>query len=259
MNTTAWPGRLDRRAIQPGSGGFYLSRKPLMAKYRRIAIRIWGDEKFRTLSKPGPNAQTLWLYLLTGEHTLSVPGLSCAGEQALAEAIGWPISAFRRCFSEIAAKEMAEADWNNRVLWLPNAVHYNPPESVNVIKAWVKSLDAIPECPLKQKGIAKILVYLEVMTSDKSEAFFEAFHEGIKEDKEKAFPLQKQKQKQKQNNPSYPPGGRWPSRYNPDPRLYTCVGPGCKKPADEIFPDGSGGWYGLCRGCMPKCRKADAE
>jgi len=36
---------------------------------------LWADEKFGELSALAPSGQALWLYLLTGPHTASIPGL----------------------------------------------------------------------------------------------------------------------------------------------------------------------------------------
>jgi hypothetical protein len=76
------------------AGGF-------MARYRKIAVRMWIDDKFRRLSAPFPCAQVLWTYLLSGPHTTNVPGLFAAGESALAEALGWPLDfheSFRKAY-----------------------------------------------------------------------------------------------------------------------------------------------------------------
>lgn len=53
--------------------------------YRIMHMSTWGDRRFRGLSKPGPNAQDVYLRLLLGPETMPVPGLICAGAQALAE------------------------------------------------------------------------------------------------------------------------------------------------------------------------------
>jgi hypothetical protein len=44
---------------------------------------------------------------------------------------------------------MAEADWQAGVVWIPNAIKCNPPQSPNVITAW----PLIPECDLKTKAL----------------------------------------------------------------------------------------------------------
>jgi hypothetical protein len=130
-----------------------------------------GDEKFRKLSKPQPNGQSLWLYLITGPHTTAVPGLFSIGEAALAEALGWGLRDFRRCWSELAVLEMAEADWDARVVWLRRAPEHNPPESPNVVKAWRKVLPDIPECDLKAKAVGNLKAFLEGFDKGFREAF----------------------------------------------------------------------------------------
>jgi hypothetical protein len=123
-----------------------------MARYRTVDVRIWGDRKFRTLSPPQPNAQTLWIYLLTGEHTGPLPGLSRVGEHGLAEQLRWSLKALRRCWDEIAGQDMAAADWDSRVVWVKNRINYAEPENPNVIKSWRAAWDEIPECALKAEA-----------------------------------------------------------------------------------------------------------
>jgi hypothetical protein len=124
-----------------------------MARYRKLDVRMWADEKFRKLSAPRPNAQSLWVYLLAGPHTTSLPGLSSIGEAALAEALGWPLPAFRRCFRELADLGMVRADWNARVVWVPNAIRYNPPPNYKVVVGWKVHWEEIPECGLKAEAL----------------------------------------------------------------------------------------------------------
>ena len=145
-------------------------------RYRKVSTRVWGDDKFQALSGPDPNAQTLWFYLVFGQHTGVIPGLSVAGEASLAEALRWPLKDFRAKFSEITDQGMAVADWTQRVVWLPNAVYYNEPESPNVAKGWVKSLDEIPDCDLKMMAIGQIRGFLKGMP----EGFLEGFEEALR-------------------------------------------------------------------------------
>lgn len=175
-------------------------------RYRKISTRIWGDEKFCKLSKPKPNAQTLWFYLLTGPHTNVLPGLFTAGEAGLAEALKWPLGEFRRCFTELQDASMALADWEARVVWLPKAVHHNAPESPNVVKSWKTALDEIPECRLKRvaaQGFKDFLEALpEVLGEGKGKSFLKALGEGWpalrKTDLDHPSPNQEQEQEQEQ-------------------------------------------------------------
>jgi len=148
-----------------------------MARYRKIDPRIWGDEKFRTLSRPQPNAQTLWLYLLTGSHTNSCPGIFNIGEMALAENLGWSLEGLRKAFKEVLGKGLAKADFEARVIIIPNALKYDHPESPNVVKYWGKMFDEVPECALKNEYYLLLKAFMEAF----GEAFGEAFKEGFRE------------------------------------------------------------------------------
>jgi hypothetical protein len=144
-----------------------------VSRYRKVEVKTYGDEKFRRLSPIPPCGQGLWLYLITGPHTISIPGLFRAGRAALAEELGWPQEAFDKAFAEVFEQGMAKADWSNRVVWIPNAVKHNKPASPNVITSWAAELELIPECDLKteaMQGIAEALLSL-------NPAFSEAFAE----------------------------------------------------------------------------------
>ena len=121
--------------------------------YRKIAVRMWGDGKFcRSLSPMAPSGQALWLYLLTGEHTGIIPGLFSRGKAAIAESLGWDLEDFERCFREIETAGMASADWQARLVWIPNAVKYNRPDNPNVVTAWGRAFQMLPECSLRDRA-----------------------------------------------------------------------------------------------------------
>ncbi len=66
-----------------------------MSRYSKIETRMWNDAKFRALSAPPPCGQFLWVFLITGEHITSIPGLWRVGEAQAAEILGWTIEGFR--------------------------------------------------------------------------------------------------------------------------------------------------------------------
>jgi hypothetical protein len=143
-----------------------------MARYRKIDVRIHDDEKVRRLSQPTPNGKYLFTYLLTCRSTTSIPGLFCAGEAQLAEELGWPLgppidaalagcrtgcrtalpTTFRQAWLEVAGQGLVMADWEARVVWVPNAFKYNRPESPSVVVGWRIPWDEVPECPLKLRA-----------------------------------------------------------------------------------------------------------
>lgn len=163
-----------------------------MARYRKIDTRMWGDSKFRELSSPGPSAKYLWVFLLTGPHTTNLPGLFRAGEMSLAEELGWSAEGFRKGFAELCAKGLAKADWKARVVWVPNAIRYNPPDNPNVVRSWRDSWDEVPECPLKAEAYKALKTFTETL----GEGFGKAFREGC------AHGLANQEQEQEQDKTS---------------------------------------------------------
>lgn len=161
-----------------------------MARYRKIDTRMWGDSKFRALSSPAPSAKYLWIFLLTGPHTTNLPGLFRAGERSLAEELGWPLEGFRKGFAELYRQGLVRADWNARVVWIPNAIKYNPPENPNVVKGWRDAWDEVPECALKTEAYER----LKGFTEGFGEGFGKAFREGCA----KGLANQEQEQEQEQ-------------------------------------------------------------
>jgi len=165
--------------------------------YRSVHIRVWLDEKFKKLTAAQPNAQTLWFYLLFGDQTGIVPGLFKAGEASLAEALAWPLEAMREAYSEVMSLGMVRADWKARLVFVPKAVEYNPPASLNVVKSWANAIRDLPECELRTRAIQHIQSALERMQG-KSQAFAEAFAHAISHE----ISLRNQEQKQNQNTNS---------------------------------------------------------
>jgi hypothetical protein len=167
-------------------------------RYRKIEVRTWGDEKFRTLSPMPPSAQGLWLFLLTGPHTGPIPGLFRAGRAALAEELGWEQEAFDKAFEEVFQLGMAKADWRARVVWIPNAIKCNLPQSPNVVISWVGEWHLIPECDLKHEAFETIksVVYAA------GEAFRKAFDKTFQKPSVKTLPNQEQEQEQEESSSS---------------------------------------------------------
>ncbi len=142
-----------------------------MSRYRKIEVKTWADEKFRSLSKIPPSGQGLWFFLLTGPHTGPIPGLFRGGRAGMAEELSWDTEAFDKAFQEVFHKGMAKADFDAKLVWLPKAVIHNKPESPNVVKSWKAEIDLLPECPLKDEALTFIRSHLETL----GEAYLTAF------------------------------------------------------------------------------------
>jgi hypothetical protein len=156
-----------------------------VSRYRNLAIQTWGDKRFTALSAPQPNAQSLFLYLSLGPHTGSLPCAFVQGELALAEAINWPIKAFRSAFAELAAQRLAVADWKSRLVFLPTAIA-KAPESPNVVKAWRSAFAELPDCALKDEIEIFLKDYGKGLQDGLRKAFSEAFGEALPKAKSEA-------------------------------------------------------------------------
>ncbi len=164
---------------------------------------LWGDEKFRSLSQPQPNAQTLWVFLIAGPCTGIIPGVIAVGRLALSEALGWAPEAFDKSFAELENKGMAVADWRARLVFLPNGLAHNPPASPNVVKSWRNSWLELPQCQLKKRIYSTFCAYL-------STSFLETFRQECSRTPLKPCRNQDQEQEQEQDQeqdlPLSPPG-----------------------------------------------------
>ncbi|MFM3319177.1 DNA-binding protein [Klebsiella pneumoniae subsp. ozaenae] len=178
-----------------------------MARYRKIEVQMWGDSKFRALSALPPCGQGLWLYLLTNVNTSPIPGLFRAGRAAIAEELGWSLEDFDKAFQEVFNQGMVKADFISRVVWIPNAIKHNRPESPNVVISWGKEIDLIPECTLKDEAISALYNHMQLIDSESdkpekrsySTAFEKAFGKALLKPFGKAMPNQEQEQEQEQD------------------------------------------------------------
>jgi len=168
--------------------------------YRKVHLRMYADEKFCELSSPPPCGKYLWLYLLTGPHTSAIPGAISTGEMALSEALEWPLKGFRAAFQELLAKGLVEVDWSRRLIFVPNAIKHNPPESPNVVKSWASHWDLLPECELK----AKIYKHLKAFLEGQGDGFGKAFGKAFGKPSAKTKANQEQEQEQEQDKKEAP-------------------------------------------------------
>lgn len=161
-----------------------------MARYRKIDTRIWNDAKFMDLSKDGKLA---FIYLLTHPN-LTALGAMRTSIPGLAAEIQWTLEDFTKAFREAFDKGMLKHDERASFLWVPNFLKYNGPESPNVVKAWAKSFDLLPECSMKTELHQAVKDYVEGLPK----AFMEAYGEAFR----KSMPNQEQEQEQERKNPA---------------------------------------------------------
>jgi hypothetical protein len=157
-----------------------------MSKYRKIDVRIWNDAKFRDLSH---NAKLVFFFLLTHPNMTAL-GAMRSTLSGLAEELDFDLEAFREAFREAFAKGMVKHDGKACLIALPNFIKYNQPESPNVVKAWVNSLDLLPECDLKNEVIS--------LSANALKGYSKAFREALPEAFLKTYPKSMLNQEQEQ-------------------------------------------------------------
>ena len=157
-------------------------------RYSKVSRRIWNSASFRILSQPKPSGAWLFLRVLTAPELNSIPGLFQAWDAGLAKALNWSAKDFDRCFAELTREGLARADWTVGLVWLPNAIAHNEPESPNVVIGWRTYWQELPECLLKLQAQASLMAWFEA----KGEPWVKAFGKAIS----KTMPNQEQEHKQ---------------------------------------------------------------
>lgn len=172
-----------------------------MAIYRKFDPRTWADEKFRERSVA---AQYIFIYLITGPVTTSLPGLIHAGPRTLEEKLGGEKAfkeafgiAFEVAFNELIEKKLIKFNEKATVIRRPKCFRYDKPQSPRVLLGWAKHYDLVPDCDLKREYYRDLQAVCEKMdtesTGNKKETYLARFKEGFGEaslvgDKE-AYPV----------------------------------------------------------------------
>ncbi len=169
-----------------------------MARYRKVDVRMWRDERVRRLTSGGPNGRECWQFLLTNPHTSNIPGLYAAYPETLAAELRWSPKGFLEAFGELFREGLAKADWTAGLVLIPGAIKYNEPENPNVVKGWRATWDELPECPLKAEAYQHLKGYLEGYRKGFAEVFAKACGKGM------ANQEQEQEQEQDKSEPVPP-------------------------------------------------------
>lgn len=172
-----------------------------MAKYRKISTHIWNDEKVRDMSD---SAKFALVFILTHPH-MGPLGAIRANTPGLAHELGWSSRKFAKTFSEITDKGIARYDAKASLIWFPNFLKHNPPESPNVVTSWAGSFEDLPECDLRNDIFSAACAHANARGASFREAFEKAFGmpsrslpdtlpEGFGEPFPKGMPNQEQEQ-----------------------------------------------------------------
>lgn len=176
--------------------------------YRKVSTQVWRDRKFRALSGLPCSGQSLWLVLIAGPVTSTIPGFIDAIPDAIAVAMRWGIEDTIAALDEIIAQGMAEVDAEAGFIWLPAAVRHNPCNGPNQAKTWARAAQFFPECDLLDRAICQLHKDIRSHSDANADAFADAYRDAIghaipdaiPDGVSDAAPIQKQKQKQKEES-----------------------------------------------------------
>lgn len=146
-----------------------------MARYRKVATRIWNDEAFMALSDDG---QLAFLFILTHPQMTSL-GAMRATVPGLAAEKRWPVAKFRRAVDECIDLGMVEFDERASFLSMPQFLKHNQPESANVVKSWPSILDLLPECDSRRRTIERVADLVEGLPVGLKVGLSEAFRKAF--------------------------------------------------------------------------------
>jgi hypothetical protein len=144
-----------------------------MSKYRKVDVKVWNDTKFNSMSERG---KLIFLFLMTHPNLMML-GAMRATVPGLAAEIHIPLEGFQEAFKEVIQKGMAKYDETACLVWLPNFLKYNRPESPNVVRSWAEAYDLLPESALKDVIIQRLKGFIEGLSEAFRKAFAEAFQE----------------------------------------------------------------------------------
>lgn len=100
-----------------------------MATYRQIHTHIWDDPDFEELS---PSAKLLFIYTFSNKHR-NESGLYSLTIKKISFETGLSADEVDASLQELIDKDMLQYDWDNKVIWIRNALKYQTVSEKNII------------------------------------------------------------------------------------------------------------------------------
>jgi hypothetical protein len=157
------------------------TQPPSEQVYRKVSPGLWEDAKFKSWGPVPRSPHTLLLWLLTGPTLRSLPGIAPVGRSSMIERIKWPEAEFDKCMAVLVKDRIVIVDYEAPILWLPNAIRYNAPNSSKNVAAWGSQWRDVPECELKDAIWRHLLACCEFFDKTKSksgDSFVTAFRKA---------------------------------------------------------------------------------
>lgn len=109
-------------------------------------------------------------------------GAMRANIPGMAFELGWSTGVCKKAVAAIIEQGIARIDEQASLIWFPNFMRYNRPESPNVIKSWAGAFEDLPECDLREDIFASLSNLAATLGEAYANAFQEAFAQGLAED-----------------------------------------------------------------------------
>lgn len=159
----------------------------LKKRYRKVHCTIWNEERFARVSN---NAKLAYFYILTHPNMTALGAMRGTASGIAAE-LGIPTSAV----NELLNCHIVQYDPSSACLYIPDFIGWQTPESTNVVKAWAKSFDLIPDGIFKRQVVLEAHAFIKTLSMPFQVAFEKALKEafphgldvGITEDKPLVF------------------------------------------------------------------------
>ncbi|KRC30671.1 hypothetical protein [Acidovorax sp. Root217] len=202
--------------------------QPTVNPYRKVSTATWSDRKVLNLTPLQPSGQALFLMLMVGPQSTHIPGVQPVGRLAFAEMLGWEVEAFDEAFSEAYREGLAKADWKARLIFVPNAIKHNLPQSPNVVKSWGSMWARVPECDLK----TEVWTALHDALSALGQGFVDAF--------KSACPLKISESEQQIGEPTGKAAGKATGKPSAKPTGKPTDNQEAVSSKQEVIPDPTG-------------------
>ena len=160
-----------------------------MKDYQRVSPRFWAEAQ---AGGWGDDMKMLGLYLLTCEHRTSeglfrLPVEYMAADLSGADGLGcdlagaWSAERVTKTLADLSADGFVRYDHAARVVFLPRALAYQPPENPNQRKAAIKNLQALPQTDLLADFIASAARHCPELAREAAERLPEPLRQRLRE------------------------------------------------------------------------------
>ena len=126
-----------------------------MGKYRKIETNIWNDSKFFSLGFTG---KLSFLYILTHPNLTMLGAMRASIDGVISEVSNNKDEKrlYKKGFKEVIKLGLIQVSEHPPCIWVPSFLRYNKPESKNVIAAWGKTVDMLPDGEIKNNVIKAV-------------------------------------------------------------------------------------------------------